>query len=82
MTAPDLCHEAGRHGLKSNGPVASIGLNSVSPVDDDVDSVTLRPVIENSVALELPPTSATGTVSVMVPGLDNVKLPWMLCAGG
>ena len=67
--------------MKSNGPVASIGLNSVSPVDDDVDWVTLRPVIENSVASEFPPTSATGT-GVMVPGLDNVKLPWMLCAGG
>jgi len=71
-----------RYGLKSNARVASIGLNIVSPVEDGVDWVTVRPVIEYSVALELPPTSVTGTSSVMVPGLETVKLPWMLCADG
>jgi len=58
-----------RHGVKSNGLVASIWLKIVSPIDDAVPWVTVRPVIEYSVALELPPTSATGTVSVIVPGL-------------
>ena len=61
--------------MKSNGLVESIRLNSVSPLDDAVAWVTLRPVIEYSAALALPPTSAIGTVSVMVgvPALGNVK---------
>lgn len=54
----------------------------VSPVDDAVACVTVRPVIENNVALELPPTSATGTLSVITPGPPIVKLPWILCAPG
>ncbi len=47
-------------------------LNRVSPLEDDVAWVTVMPVSEYSVALEFPPTSATGTVSVMVPGLEAV----------
>src|SRR5205823_14039332 len=35
-----------RHGVKSNGLVASIWLKIVSPVDDAVAWVTVRPVIE------------------------------------
>ena len=68
--------------MKSNGAVASIWLNMVSPVDDAVACVTPKPVIENKVAFELPPTSATGTLSVITPRLPSVKLPWMLCAPG
>ena len=56
------------YGLKSNGLVASIWLKIVSPVEDGVACVTVNPVREYSVAFELPPTSAIGTVSVMVPG--------------
>ena len=60
------------YGLKSNGLVASIWLKIVSPVEDGVACVTVSPVREYSVALELPPTSAIGTVSVIVPGLEAV----------
>ena len=68
-------------GLKSNGDVASIWLK-IGLVDDAVGWVTVRPVIESRLALPLPPTSATGTVSVITPGLAVVKLPVMLvCAG-
>ena len=60
------------YGLKSNGLVASIWLKIVSPVEDGVACVTVNPVREYSMALELPPTSATGTVSVRVAGLEAV----------
>ena len=60
------------YGLKSNGLVASIWLKIVSPVEDGVACVTVNPVREYSVAFELPPTSAIGTVSVIVPGLEAV----------
>ena len=55
------------YGLKSNGLVASIWLKIVSPLEDDVACVTVKPVSEYKMALALPPTSAIGTVSVIVP---------------
>ena len=64
-----ICH---CHGLKSNDLVESIWLKIVSPLDEFVACVTVNPVSEYRMALECPPTSAIGTVSVIVPGLDAV----------
>jgi hypothetical protein len=61
--------------LKSKGLVASIRLKIAAPLDQGAAWVTVSPVMKNNWSVELPPTSATGTLSVITPRLLAVKLP-------